>query len=538
MDRSRGPIAAIAALIAAIAVIVIFYKVTGLGHFIIVHNAISMSHSWFNTAVVVAVLVLACVAAYVASQLESIGRAVAAVLAVALFIAFVPLARWDFRSGFEGLARYSANVTNVTSDLPSYDVRLNRETAKQLIDSQIDATGDRSDPTSVPNLPGGRSGWCSLIVKGFPGFFNKRFTTGVTCLIIADDGTTSIHTGTFDKRIPSGSGSMSANMKGELTELDEGLYLSDFDLDAYGYLDEQDRPYAVVPTAEWAGHRHAAKMPAVVVQYTPDGVRHSFDTLAAGQIPGPVVPPSVAAEVRESLNATNGYKAWNNPTTNPDAVQMVGNDETLLARSDGRLVYVTALTRYGSGQLVTTFIEVEADAWNRGSAPKATRYTLTVPYTSLDAIEHNIATLYDSDLSINGADGYKIFEITPSDTGRMAATIGKGTTTNYRVEITAAQASGGLPSKICIYPFSEHTPEPGTEIRCDTPRNGAYTPVPLGSIIGFGSGASSQGSGGTTADPSSKLAPFSDAEIFAEAARRAAARSTETTATTTPAVAG
>lgn len=516
---------AIAGLVAVV-VLVVGYLITGWGHYVVVHNVVAIPHSWANTLAVLVVIV-ACglaVAYAVSSSPKGSARVVAAIVAVALLLLGINLGRWANRSGYEGLHRYAANITVVDGALPDYDIRLNREQAKTLIDSQTGIPGDRSDPTFVPNMPGDRSGWCSLISRKFKGPINRVFSTGVSCLVVADDGTTSVKSGEFDKPIPSGTGSMSANMKGELTEIDTGLYLPSFEDDVYGYLDEQDRPYAVVPTLEWAGYRHAAKMPAKVVTYDPQGVRHSFDAVAAGDIPGPVSSPTIAAQVRSAVNTMNGFLGYRNLTGNDGAYQAVGNEETVLVRtSDKRVVYITALTRYGSGQLVTAYLEAEADTLVGRSAPKATLYRLPTPYTSLDAVAHTVSTLYDSDLSLNAADGYQLFELTPSKAGKLTATIGKGAASVYRVEVDAAQASGGVPTRVCLYPFTDDVPTPGTEIRCDTPVGGSYRPVPVGSIVGIGRSNSGPSNGESTVSTNGELDGFSDEETFAEAARRAQA---------------
>ena len=99
-----------------------------------------------------------------------------------------------------------------------------------------------------------------------------------------------------------------------------------------------------------------------MVVFGADGTAEWRRTVRPGEIPGPVVPISIARQVRQSLNARNGIVAYQHPTQNADAVNSTDKSgqgavadpnaenpsEFVLERDDGRTVMVTPLTPYGA----------------------------------------------------------------------------------------------------------------------------------------------------------------------------------------------
>lgn len=438
-----------------------------------------------------------------------------------------------WRSDWKAHESYSVNVTEADDDaLPDWEVRPNRPQAKIDLRRNLgQIRGKLGDPTYVPNAP--TPGWCAPVTA--EAALGRVWTTSIVCL---SDATGKVTKGDFPtETVGAPGGAWSSKLENQVAEVDRGsVFVTD---DVYGYLDEDGQPHLVVPITKVGGpmtHRH--EVPAGVVVFGPDGTPEVHRNVAAGEIPGPVMPMSIAERVRASLNARDGLVAFDRPNKNPNAYEATNSDgdaetadpnadnptEFVLERAkDGRVVYVTPLTPYGASGNVVAYLEVPADEVAADKMPAATLYKLEEPQASLQTIAQTIASLYDADLdwaeANQGGDNSnkaRLFELTPTGRGQMAAVIGVGDRSLYRLTIDPTLGETGTFGEICVSVW-----ETGKEIRCDDADD---QPVPVGGLRGL---AERQNSGedrtpSTENTPSGgALSEYSTGELIAELDRRA-----------------
>src|SRR5690606_4247763 len=111
-----------------------------------------------------------------------------------------------------------------------------------------------------------------------------------------------------------------------------------------------------------------------------------------------------------------------------------GNSSEFLTRTDeGRLVYVTPMSVYGSSQSVTAVAMTYADEIRGGGV---------LPETVIYRFDEALPSPGDADQVIRAefgdlpwAAGLSVMEVTPVASGRMVATLGQTTVATWKAEI-------------------------------------------------------------------------------------------------------
>lgn len=431
------------------------------------------------------------------------------------------------RSGYEALHTYGANMDVVNGQRPEYAHRLNLPEAKLNIERNLEGNvGNMSMPTRV--VTGNGAAWCVTLEREYNDW--STHTTGVVC---QDEETGKVTSANFDaKKVGSSNGSFGSFLRRTIAKLDAGTVYQDRDV--YGFIEDGKARLAVPVTkkagSNWAPH----EVPAGVVVFDEHGTPVWHKSVKAGQIPGPVMPTSIAEKVRESVLAQHGYLKFKKPAQNDLALQdtsHVGSvaaadpnaenaTEWVLTRTDGTPVYVTPLTPMGSSRNVAAYLEVTSDTVEFGQMPKATLYRLDEAEAATQAIAQAIVTLYDADIdwaenNDGGEDKNKsrLYEITPTKPGVMVATVGAGSRALYRVEVVSTLDENNQPGQVCVYRFSGQTPT--KPIRCDSATG---EPTPVGALRGL-AGASTGTPSGAPVE-AGELDKFTTEQLIAELYRR------------------
>lgn len=435
-----------------------------------------------------------------------------------------------WRSHYNGLRNYTEYVVEEESPHPEYLERLNYPQARLLLQRSLQGVvGNLSDPNYVPVISddGEVSGrWCSLITRDT--WLNRDWTREIACLDV-DSGV--VTRAEFTGKVGSVEGLWSSKLGDQVASVSRGLAFENADV--YGYITPDGEARVVVPVVRKNGYSTAPwDTPAGVVVFHADGSREHVEDLTAGEIPGPVLPASIARNTRSGLNARSDFGDYRTPRRNTDALQDTSSagdvavadpnaenvSEFVLVREDGRLVYVTPMTPFGASTNVTAYLEVMADEVTSGDPAQATVYRLETAEAATQRIAQRVASLYDADInwaSANEADvsevgnASRIFEITPTNPGQVVATIGTGDQTLYRVTVESTLNEANNFGSVCVYVY--RTSE---LIRCD---DSISEPAPLGALRGLSGG---NGTSGTVSDFEGNLSEVPTNELIQELSRR------------------
>lgn len=153
----------------------------------------------------------------------------------------------------------------------------------------------------------------------------------------------------------------------------------------------------------------------------------------------PVYSIDLAAQQRESLNASNGYINWfmgrsGYEGTNKDEedVNSANSTEFALENTKGETLYVTPLTPRGSSSSVVGLSEVGANSFTKGVLNQIVVHNYKTPKQAPSTIAETIVA---SVLSGYKANGLTVFEVVPNKDGHWTATIGKNQSILYRADI-------------------------------------------------------------------------------------------------------
>jgi hypothetical protein len=462
---------------------------------------------------------------------RNIRRMVVTVCLAALVIPalwFAQGARWMNRYTFETTAPYGANLEEVTGQPPAYGLRLSVPQARlQLRNALQGEQGYIGDVTYVANQDVPE--YCATVHRADT--LGRVWTKLVICM---DPNSGSMRKAAFTGNVGTPEGAWASRLGDQVASVRRGLV---FDTpDVYGYITQSGEPRLVVPARSMSsdGNRRF-DMPAGVVVFDVDGSRTLHRKLAPGEIPGPVFPMSMAAAVRDSVNTRAGFVAYQRPQRNDQALEATNMSagsaatdpnaenpsEFVLVREDGRVVYVTPLTPYGTSQTVVAYLEVFADEVSAGQAPAATLYRMPSgsAAASYPLIAQRVTSLYDADVEwmdtnddTDASNRARIYEITPAQPGQVTLTIGTGTQPLYRVYADAVLNERNTFGTICVHRFSDDV-----LLRCDTADS---DPAPVGSLRGIAASKNPTAAPSGDAPSGRDLSEVPTDELLAELARR------------------
>jgi hypothetical protein len=434
-------------------------------------------------------------------------RRIALMVAVAVILPMLWLVqgyRWANRYGYETSVVYTANlVVEPEATPPSYETRLSVPQARlQLTQALSGTSGKLGDVTYIGNQEAGE--YCATVLRN--GTLGRVWTREILCL---DPATGATRQAEFTGNVGAPEGFWSSKLGDQVASVRRGLVFDHNDI--YGYITEDGDARLVVPVRFATGGSNTRyDVAAGVVLFDTDGSREYIATVEPGAIPGPVMPMSVASEIRANVNSTRGFLVHREPRRSDQSLESTSTAEGVAATDpnaenasefvlvrDGRLYYVTPLTPYGQSQTVVAYLEVAADEVTAGVMPTATLYRLAQPLASLQLITQRVTTLYDADIdwmetntATDASNRARIYEITPSASGQVTLTVGTGTQTLYRVFVEAGLDEQNEFGEICIYRFKTDV-----KIRCDA---SDADPTPVGSLRGIAGGTNGSGSNPNT----------------------------------------
>ena len=410
---------------------------------------------------------------------------------------------------YNSSSELATSIVDTSESRSGYEQRMSLPQAKRSLNRALEGTvGSISVPTYIDGE------WCALLAMKQSLFRNE--IVRVEC--VAEDG--SARLADFNTPAPAAAdGIIRTSAQIAASRATDGAF-PDYE-GVYAYIDENGDPFVVYPllTKDF-GFYKAVTVPAGVVRYDTNGKDEYFETVEAGEIPGPVFPISIAEDLREKINSRHGFMAHlqNKRTTLAvEGTEATGpnssnNAEFTLKTEDGRLVYSTPMTPLGASDNTIGFIEFYADEVTRGELPEVRFHRLPKGESEVGprAAQERIGTLYDADIDWQSS---KLTEITPTAVGQYVTTVIAGQQSNYLITIEGQLTERNNVNEICVYRSSNTGNVGGDPIRCDDEN---ASPAPTGSLRGL---ASSRTSTGATTG-SRDLAQYSSEELLAELLRR------------------
>lgn len=213
------------------------------------------------------------------------------------------------------------------------------------------------------------------------------------------------------------------------------------DGDARFYCDGST-PKVVVPLVKKSGLWFPHDEPAGVAVY--DGKTGSLEIRDSLDVDGvPTYPQSVAAEQRESLEASGSFTDWVFGRAGYEDTESDGNDPnsenpseiTLARKGRKRTDFVTPLTPRGSSSSIVAVATVQADGKGAtGLKPlEIHKFKNGAVRQANSAVEQTVTTLMTR--AFNASQDLQLFEIIPSEDGTWTASIGKIQSIVYRATI-------------------------------------------------------------------------------------------------------
>lgn len=339
------------------------------------------------------------------------------------------------------------NVETVESfaEVDDFAARPPYSQALALLQSNAgDAVGTISEATYVDGE------WCGL-VEG-DGMF--RPTTRVVCWDGTGNTPDTFTTADFTPPVAAPNGLWWNSLKREIRrQSGSGTY---FDVeDMYPYIDDEGEAVIVWPFTRLYGVANVHSAPAGIV--TIDGAGHIeviTDAETIAQVPGPSYPIHLARIQRERNEALWGlWNAWimhrqgwqdasstqvdgrprQDPFADDGTDPNTGNvSEYTLMRADGKLAYVTPLTRRGSSASIVAYAMVDASGFTPGELNDVKIVELPSPIKGNVEAEALIRGQYPE---LPWASGLKVMEVTPTADGLRRATIGQTMDVLYEATI-------------------------------------------------------------------------------------------------------
>lgn len=507
---SNAPKVGAAALFAVIALLTIWLALDDWMRTQLVVSAHRVAPVLLPLAAVIALGVIA-VACFSNSNTAFLG-AIVALVAVGTLVASVVY--WS-QYNYHVKRSYLASVTVVTDEVPTMAERAAHTVANRQAKSLIgDVRGEFQPMKFVPGA--GADTFNALVTK--PGVFTGYQVVEVGTFDLTGTGTatTCEFSEYAGKRL---GGHFAGSLDRAIAAAAPGTFFDK--ADAYGFC-QDETPKVVIPLKKLSGLLHVTQVPAGVAVYDGHtGKVEVLDTVADGDLPGPVFPMSLAAEVRASTEASGGYwdyiksrAGYDVAADEEDPNVRAGNvaEFNMAYASGSGAAYITSLTPKGQGETNVAVAEISSSTHNAGKLNQLTLHKLSTSRVPGAAIAKNILGDY-GDLP-EWAAGMSIFEIAPVDQERFVASLGQNQAIAYRVYIKADGSS-------CLS-YAD-----GTKLRC-----GKVTGT-NGNSVG-GALQPEPGSGPQTSlpAPGADLSNLSDAELAqllanlsTEAARRLQATS-------------
>jgi hypothetical protein len=212
--------------------------------------------------------------------------------------------------------------------------------------------------------------------------------------------------------------------------------------DAYGYI-AGGKAFYVVPlrTVEgWIAPRQVAAGVAIVDE---NGNITIKETVAEGEVPGPVYPASLAQRIREANEGLGsltdqwfsraGYEQSDRASgvdDNGDSEKDNPTEFVLYHGGAGR--YVTPLTPRGASKSIVAVAEMSATTVTAGKDNVLVIHELAAPRKANGEIEKEIKTQF---ARLEWASGLKMFEMVPAGNKEWLVTLGQSIEVMYRVRI-------------------------------------------------------------------------------------------------------
>lgn len=361
--------------------------------------------------------------------------ALAAVVAVGFTIKF-----WVMHS-YNVDKQYDAGLRVVKADMPTYAQRGAQPVADASAKSNLgDVVGTLDAVRFVAN--GSTDSWNALVERKatFGGY------AAVEVQHVALTGSSSATDCTFssnaNRRI---GGSFTHSLERAIAAVHSGAKINDGDV--YGYCQAADHPMVVVPLTKQVGWLYSHEVPAGVAVYDgKTGQVTYYAHVAAGQLPGPVYPISLATKQREASAAVGSFADyWHNRTgyedTSSDANDPNGDNraEFSLRKAAGGSSFVTPLTERGASTSIAAVGVLDNDAVTAGSYAPFVVHTLAKPRSANSTVAQHIRGDY-GDMP-EWAAHMEIFEITPVGPDTWVASLGQNQDINYRVLVKADGSS-------------------------------------------------------------------------------------------------
>lgn len=421
-------------------------------------------------------------------------------------------------NGYRASSTVAADVEEISGARPSFEDRMPYTQGQRAVTRALQSeVGNISDVTYVGDR------WCGFLEQKQTIFRDE--VTSVACVLA--DG--SSHMAKFNVPAPANHDGIIRRSTLIATQRATTGAVPAAD-SVYAYINKADEPVLVIPLIERIGGSAGYKAPAGVITVDTDGVSTYHRTVAAGEIPGPVVPIQVARDIRTSLNSRFGFRAYfqnrrsqltldstesYGPVVAVDeesgaSVNRFNSSEFSLTDADGRTKWVTPLTPIGASDNVSAYLVIDADTVTRGELPRAVLYRLDDTEAGPGAVSERVQSLYDADIDWSTDAGTLLTEVTPGAEGRLVATAVNGQLATYRFDIEAQLTLNNAVGEVCVLAGRS-----STALRCD---DADAPPASVGALRGI------SGSGSRVSDSSDErpegIEGFSTEELLEELLRR------------------
>lgn len=417
---------------------------------------------------------------------------------------------------------------------PGYDYRVAYPVAVATIERRLGLVANDSDgalrPSNAHNVTHmldeqGDPVWCSVLVPSKKE--DRRHLVGVACV----DQDLHVEIVNFDGDVPSPKAQFSKNLRRQVSHVARGHVYDDGDV--YGYIAD-GHANLVVPMKKTVGFKHAYDVPAGVVIFDSNGHTVWHRNVESGEIPGPVMPMSIAEDVRSSLGGRGSFSHWRDGrlsfedtattsgSSDDESAEKVdaldpnlGNlTEFHMVNSEtGRLEFVTPLTPNGRSTNVVAVSVVSSDTVTYGKLPELRLYKLpqigdgTARLTNGDVLAR-LVTRYGRAIpfaetaeQLAAGTKFRVMEITPgSDPEVWTSTVGLPNSPEYRIEFNRVTAES------CVYEYTS-----GRQLRCD---DGDTVSVPVDALSGGRQSSSDDELSGESSNDIFDVSDLSDAELI------------------------
>ncbi len=345
-------------------------------------------------------------------------------------------------SGYVAQTMYTANSVSYVagSEMPELEPRPAYPQASAKIQrNQGNLSGDLIDVSYLPlHADGAR--WTGIVSGA--GMF--RPLVGV----VEWDHTTDTYTRCEFSGTDSLTGSLWNSLKRELRKETGGWGTLIDDEDVYGAC-ENGEAVLYLPLRRVAGFGFTAVTPGGMATVRDNNQIDIDLDVEPGEYPGPTIPFSVATSVLEANRANDGFGTWwtqmgtyvaagdvsptNGETAEDDDDPNIGNvGNFVMKTTDGRVVFVTPLTTYGTSASLTAVAVMDAGHVKNRVMPNVTIYELEQAMPAASEVDQRIRAGFGE---LGWAAGMRVMEVTPTGETTQIATLGLDMDASYVAEI-------------------------------------------------------------------------------------------------------